>query len=155
MTVTYELWDTESRNLVAEFDTRHEAMLAVRHTLQTQGRRSVETLALGTEDGDGGGEVIARGAGLVALAEQEAPPQSPTVVTLITGGARVIAAGGLALTRRVVPAPRSGAWMKRTSAGKAMQKRAGRAKGVRVHKSNGSSPVHHHEPTNKKSGNEP
>ena len=72
MTITYELWDTESRNLVAEFASREEAVAAVRQTLTVQGRCAVGRMALGTDDGDGGGEVIARGAGLVALAQREA-----------------------------------------------------------------------------------
>lgn len=152
MSVTYELWDTDTRNRIAVFGDRATALAAVRRISDTQGRALAESMILGTEDDDGDGEVIARGAGLVALAEQEAPPQSPTVVTLITGGARVIAAGGLALTRRVVPAPRSGAWMKRTSAGKAMQKRAGRAKGGRVHNTDRSTGKTYKEPSGKKDG---
>jgi hypothetical protein len=77
MTMIYELWDTESRNLVAEFDSRDDAISAVRQTLNAQGRSAIETLLLGTEDGDGGGEVIARGAELIALAERPAAPIPP------------------------------------------------------------------------------
>lgn len=82
MTLTYELWDTTSRNLVAEFGSRDEALSSVREALRTHGHGAVEILALGTEDGDGGGEVIARGADLVALAGADsggsAPPTAPS-----------------------------------------------------------------------------
>ena len=81
MTLTYELWDTASRNLVAEFDSRDEAISAVRQTLSAQGRGAIETLLLGTEDGDGGGEVIARGAELIDLAERGAAPTPPARMT--------------------------------------------------------------------------
>ncbi len=78
MTIMYELWDTDSRNMVAEFGSRAEALLALHDAVQTHGRQAVETLALSTEDGDGGGEVIARGAGLVALVEREGAKPPPS-----------------------------------------------------------------------------
>ncbi len=77
MTLTYELWDTTSRNLVAEFGSRDEALSSVREALRTHGHGAVEILALGTEDGDGGGEVIARGAELAALARGDSGGSSP------------------------------------------------------------------------------
>lgn len=81
MTVTYELWDTTSRNLVAEFDSREEALSSVREAINTHGREAVEILALGTEDGDGGGEVIARGADLADLARRDSGGSSPVPAT--------------------------------------------------------------------------
>ena len=78
MALTYELWDTESRNLVAERMSRDEAISFVRHTLATQGRSAVETLVLGTEDGNGDGEVIARGNALIDLVEREGPDLKPS-----------------------------------------------------------------------------
>lgn len=77
MTLTYELWDMTSRNLVAEFGSREEALSSVREALRTHGHGAVEILALGTEDGDGGGEVIARGAELAALARGDSGGSSP------------------------------------------------------------------------------
>lgn len=82
MTQTYELWDTDSRNMVAEFASRAEALLAVHAAVQAHGRQAVETLALSTEDGDGGGEVIARGAGLVVLVEQEGVKSPPSAASV-------------------------------------------------------------------------
>jgi len=78
MTHTYELWDTDSRNMVAEFTSRAEALVAIHDAIQAHGRQAVETLALSTEDGNGGGEVVARGAGLVALIEQEGAKSPPS-----------------------------------------------------------------------------
>lgn len=69
MTTTYELWDTETRNRVAVFDTEEAALAAVRHTLGTQGRYLAETLLLGTDDEEGSGDFIAKGNELIALAE--------------------------------------------------------------------------------------
>lgn len=78
MTQTYELWDTDARNMVAEFARRAEALTALYDAIQAHGRQALESLALSTEDGDGGGEVIARGAGLVALIEQEGVKSPPS-----------------------------------------------------------------------------
>jgi predicted metalloendopeptidase len=81
MTQTYELWDTESRNMVAEFASRAEALIALYDALQAHGGQALEMLALSTEDGDGGGEVVARGAGLVALIEQEGTKSPPSAAS--------------------------------------------------------------------------
>ena len=71
MSCTYELWDTDSRNMVAEFASRDAALLALHDAVATQGPQALATLALSTEDGDGGSEMIARGDALVALVERE------------------------------------------------------------------------------------
>jgi hypothetical protein len=70
MATTYELWDTETRNLVAEFPSETAALAAVRRTLAIDGRASAETLLLGFEDDAGEGARIAAGAALIALALQ-------------------------------------------------------------------------------------
>lgn len=76
MNILYELWDTETRNRVAAFESRAAALAVVRHTVSTQGRSLAEMMVLGTEDDEGEGEVIARGAGLVELAQREVAPRA-------------------------------------------------------------------------------
>lgn len=73
MAIAYELWDLETRNIVAVFDSEETALAGVRQTLYLQGRESAETLFLGTNDEDGDGELIAQGADLVARAEAARP----------------------------------------------------------------------------------
>ena len=69
MATTYQLWDTDTRNLVAEFDTQEEALAAVKRTLEVDGHELAEALFLGVDgEGEAGG-VIAQGAALVALAQ--------------------------------------------------------------------------------------
>ena len=72
MALTYELWNTASGNRVGEFDSREAALASVQRTIRQHGTGMVEMLALGYEDEDGEGEVIARGAELVALAQPRA-----------------------------------------------------------------------------------
>lgn len=72
MALTYELWNTASGNRGGEFDSREEALASVQRTMLQHGTGMIETLALGYEDEDGEGEVIARGADLVALAQPRA-----------------------------------------------------------------------------------
>lgn len=73
MTRTYELWSTASGNRVGEFESRDTALASVRSSLQEHGADAVGSLALGFENEDGEGEVIARGAELMALAQSSAP----------------------------------------------------------------------------------
>jgi hypothetical protein len=82
MTRTYELWDTDSRNMVAEFASREAAIVALQGAVREHGRQVVELLVLSTEDGDGGGEVIARGAGLIALVEREGTQSPPSAANV-------------------------------------------------------------------------
>jgi len=65
----YELWNTASGNRVGEFESREEALASVRRTTHQHGASMVDMLALGYEDEDGEGEVIARGADLIALVQ--------------------------------------------------------------------------------------
>ena len=69
MTITYTLWDAETRNAVAWFDTEEEALAAVRETLRADGRALAETLLLGKEDEAGQPALIAAGAALIERAE--------------------------------------------------------------------------------------
>ncbi len=56
MTIVYELWDTETKNLVEAFATEAEGLRAVRELLLMNGREWAYTLAFGpspTERGEG------------------------------------------------------------------------------------------------------
>ncbi|MDP9371858.1 MAG: hypothetical protein M3Q65_05275, partial [Chloroflexota bacterium] len=60
MATTYELWDLDTRNLLAVFDNEEAALAAIRADLHTHGRAAVENLLLGrVEEGGGGGEIAA------------------------------------------------------------------------------------------------
>ncbi len=72
MAFTYELWNTSSGNRVGEFESQDEAIASVRRTMQQHGASMIETLALGYEDEDGEGEIIARGADLLVLGTLDA-----------------------------------------------------------------------------------
>ena len=69
MATTYELWDLDTRNLVAVFDSEAAALASIRADLRAHGRAAVENLLLGrVEEGGGGGE-IAAGEELIARAQ--------------------------------------------------------------------------------------
>ena len=70
MATTYQLWDTDTLNLVAEFPSEAEALTALVETLEYDGQDSLESLLLGINREDGRGKTIARGAELVALTER-------------------------------------------------------------------------------------
>lgn len=72
MALTYELWNIASGNRVGEFDSRDEALASIQRTMLQHGTSMVDMLALGYEDEAGEGEVIARGADLVALVQSRA-----------------------------------------------------------------------------------
>ena len=78
MTITYTLWDAETRNAVAWFDSEEEALAAVRETLRADGRELAETLLLGKEDGAGQPALIAAGAALIERAEAVASHPAAT-----------------------------------------------------------------------------
>ncbi len=78
MTITYTLWDAETRNAVAWFDTEEEALAAVRETLRADGRALAETLLLGKEDEAGQPALIAAGAALIERAEAAASHPAAT-----------------------------------------------------------------------------
>ncbi len=73
MALTYELWNIASGNRVGEFESQDEALASVRRTMHQHDASMIETLALGYEDEDGEGEVIAHGADLAALAQPRIP----------------------------------------------------------------------------------
>ena len=78
MALTYELWNTSSGNRVGKFESQDEALASVRRPMHQHGASMIESLALGYEDEDGEGEVIARGADLAALAQPRASHSSVT-----------------------------------------------------------------------------
>jgi hypothetical protein len=69
MTAMYELWDTESRNLIEAFDSEARALAAIRRALKLHGPESVATLALVLEDEEGNSRTIALGRELVQRAD--------------------------------------------------------------------------------------
>jgi hypothetical protein len=64
----FELWDTESRNIIATFSTEARALGMVRRALEMDGPELVESLLLMHEDEHGQSRTIARGQDLAARA---------------------------------------------------------------------------------------
>jgi hypothetical protein len=67
----YELMELSTGNMVGMFDSEDEALRVVADSIKRYGRDSVVTLALGRNDPDGDGEVIAQGR---ALADRALTP---------------------------------------------------------------------------------
>lgn len=67
--MTYELWDTESRNRIAEYETEDAALVDVRYALEQHGESYVASLALGLEAPDGQSRTVAVGPELVTYAQ--------------------------------------------------------------------------------------
>jgi hypothetical protein len=72
----YELWDTLSRNLLADFDTEPEALTAVRDLLAINPPEMADELVLVWRDGSDGG-TLAEGAALAAWARGIGPGRAP------------------------------------------------------------------------------
>jgi len=72
---TFELWNTESRNLLGSFATEELALAAVREAIQRNGEEYGQILALGREDSRGNSRIVARGHQLVERVVQ--PDQQP------------------------------------------------------------------------------
>jgi hypothetical protein len=66
--VIYDLWDSESGNIIGTFDTKEEALSVVRQALAKHGAEYVETLLFGQQDSRGQTKAIARGKKLVQIA---------------------------------------------------------------------------------------
>ncbi len=71
--VSFELWNTGTRNLYGSYATRSEAMRATRAIVETYGSEFASEFVLAAEDSDGDTMRIASGAELVQLACQEVP----------------------------------------------------------------------------------
>jgi hypothetical protein len=75
----YELWDTQSRNLLEDFDTEAEALAAARELIELNPASYPDALALCRVDGPGRLVTLAKGAELAAriraaAAERERRP---------------------------------------------------------------------------------
>ena len=75
--MTYDLWDSESGNIIGTFVTRDQALSVVREALSRHGVGYAETLLLGQEDSRGRTKAIARGKKLVQLARALESAESP------------------------------------------------------------------------------
>lgn len=64
--MAYELWSTETSNLLADYDTVDAAFEAVGRALQEHGPDYVSTLLLGYEDKRGRSRLVAAGEELIA-----------------------------------------------------------------------------------------
>ena len=69
MASSYELWDSESRNLLGAYASEDEALTVVRQAIQKHGPPVVATLFLAHEDDDGRSTTIASGGDLLRRAE--------------------------------------------------------------------------------------
>lgn len=67
----YALWETESRNLVQDFDNEHEALALVWENVKLNGPAIAESLALYVEDETGEIDFIASGQELAKRARRE------------------------------------------------------------------------------------
>jgi hypothetical protein len=67
-TMIYELWDTESRNLIGTYDSEAAALAAVAALAERYGTDAIASLMLGCEDGRGRSRQLASGADLAARA---------------------------------------------------------------------------------------
>lgn len=65
---TYELWDTDSSNLVGTYTTEEAALAIVRDSVVKHGPNVFRTIALGREDEQGELVPVAQGEELVRLA---------------------------------------------------------------------------------------
>lgn len=74
----WELWDTDSGNMVGDYATEADALVIVRDAVRRHGPEVAETLALGAEYDDEVGSddelpPVLSGTELIAHAEQAAP----------------------------------------------------------------------------------
>jgi hypothetical protein len=67
----YTLWDIETNNLVAEYDSRHDALGLVLSGIARNGPQDTDTLALEVEDDEGNVTSVAFGQALAELARRE------------------------------------------------------------------------------------
>jgi hypothetical protein len=66
--VIFEIWDTETRNLLGDFDSEDAALALVRDILAANGAEIASTLALVSEDTGGRFKTLAHGAELLERA---------------------------------------------------------------------------------------
>ncbi len=68
MKTMYELWDAQSRNLIATYRAEADALVAVRAFIADDGEESIGGVFLVRHEPDGGDDVIAADAALARLA---------------------------------------------------------------------------------------
>lgn len=66
--MVHALWDSETNNLVAEFDEIKDALALIRRGIERNGQADTNTLALDVEDVHGEVRLIAHGRQLAVLA---------------------------------------------------------------------------------------
>ena len=66
--MTYELWNTRTRNLLGALGTEVEALAVVRDLISERGADYADRLALGVENASGRSRIVASGKALVARA---------------------------------------------------------------------------------------
>lgn len=69
--MSYELWDTETRNIVETFESEADALQAARELIALNPPTYPGALALVFEDHEGTTTVIGRGAALTGLCSQQ------------------------------------------------------------------------------------
>lgn len=70
MQTWYELWDSESANLVGTFDSEEQALAVVKHSVVSFGPESIRSLVLTSEnDQDPDAQVIGSGDDLIRRAK--------------------------------------------------------------------------------------
>jgi hypothetical protein len=75
----YELWETLSRNMLADFGTESEALTEIRELLAINPPEMADELVLVWRDGDRGG-TLAEGADLAARARAAGPSRGTFLV---------------------------------------------------------------------------
>jgi hypothetical protein len=64
----YEIWDTETGNLIGEFPTEDEALQLVRHAIEDWGKDAAATLVMGYGQNDEVASQVAEGEALIKRA---------------------------------------------------------------------------------------
>lgn len=73
----YELWDTESRNLLDDFDTEAEALEAARELIELDRASYPDTLAVTRVDANGRTTTLAMGDALAELVRRHVEQAAP------------------------------------------------------------------------------
>jgi hypothetical protein len=108
--MTYELWETQSGNVMASFQNEGQALAAVVDRARRHGPESVESIALvrigeivkdpdGEEDADM--EMLGSGVDLLVRAETPAPDGAPPIVIGCPTGGATLCPRGHASTNQV------------------------------------------------------
>jgi hypothetical protein len=67
MTTSYELWNVESGNIIGSFMTADDVLDAVRHLLQSYGRKYALDLSLGRREGECPATIVGEGRQLLTM----------------------------------------------------------------------------------------